>query len=54
MRLNGSIEMIINKFKTKSSWDLVTLSHKEKAWLDLNEQREMVSYIDYAFDLTGV
>jgi putative zinc finger/helix-turn-helix YgiT family protein len=49
-----TIEMIIEKFRAVSSWDLVTLSHKEKAWVDLNEKREIVSYLDYAFDLKGV
>ncbi len=45
------IDRIIEKFKNMSTWELVELSHKEQAWIDLNGSKEIINYQDYAFDL---
>lgn len=47
------IDSIINNFKNTSSWDLVELSHKEKAWIDLYSNKEVIDYQTYAFDIEG-
>jgi uncharacterized phage-associated protein len=49
-----TLDIIIDKFKDFASWDLVDLSHNEKGWLDLNSQKGVISYQEYAFDLKGV
>ena len=48
------LEMIAEKFKDSSSWDLVDLSHTEKGWIDLNAQKEVLNYQKYAFELSGI
>lgn len=48
------IEMIAEKFKDSSSWDLVDLSHTEKGWIDLNTQKQVLNYQKYAFELSGI
>ena len=48
-----TIRKVVALFKNTSSWDLVALSHQEKAWIDLNSSREIVSYQEYAWDLVG-
>lgn len=48
-----TIDIIINKFKNISSWDLVEISHKEKGWLELEAKKGIISYQEYAFDLIG-
>ncbi|MCK9422088.1 MAG: Panacea domain-containing protein [Bacteroidales bacterium] len=49
-----SINIIINNFKEMTSWELVELSHKERAWKELEVSHDIISYQDYAFDLIGV
>lgn len=49
-----AIVLITNQFKDMPSWDLVNLSHNEKAWIELNEQKEIISYQKYGFDLAGI
>lgn len=48
-----TIDTIINKFKNTSSWDLVDISHKEKGWIELQGNKGIISYQEYAFDLVG-
>ena len=45
-----TINKVVRLFKDMPSWDLVDLSHKEKAWIELNSSREIISYPEYAFD----
>jgi transcriptional regulator with XRE-family HTH domain len=47
-----TIRHIIELFKNTPSWDLVELSHTEKACIELNKEREIISYQEYAFDLS--
>jgi len=46
-----SINKVIERFNDTSTWDIVDLSHKEKAWQGLEAGKELISYQDYAFDL---
>lgn len=47
-----TIDKIIALFKDTPSWDLVDLSHKEKAWIELNKSKSIISYQEYAFSLS--
>lgn len=49
-----TIGTIIEKFGDSSSWEMVDLSHKEKAWKTLEGNRELISYQDYAFELKTI
>ena len=49
-----AIWAVIEKFKNIHTWDLVYLSHKEKAWIELEKQRAVIDYQKYAFDLIGL
>ncbi len=51
---NNIVDYVCNKFADSSSWDLVELSHKEKAWKDLLERKELINYQEYAFELRGI
>jgi putative zinc finger/helix-turn-helix YgiT family protein len=42
------------KFAEISSWDIVDLSHEEKAWKELEANKQLISYQQYAFELTSV
>jgi putative zinc finger/helix-turn-helix YgiT family protein len=44
---------ITTKFKDIPSWDMVELSHKERAWKELEPGKQLISYQEYAFDLQG-
>jgi len=50
----NSINEVITHFKDISSWDLVDLSHKEKAWTELKDTYEIIDYQYYAFDTIGI
>ena len=45
---------ITEKFANMSSWDIVELSHSEKAWKELEANKELIGYQDYAFELAAV
>ncbi len=51
---NQVLDIISDTFKNMSSWDLVELSHKEKGWIDLHLERELINYQQYAFSLNGI
>jgi putative zinc finger/helix-turn-helix YgiT family protein len=48
-----TIDSIIHQFKNMSAWDIVELSHRERAWKESEEGRKLISYQEYAFDLIG-
>lgn len=50
----ATIDAVVVRFKDMSSWDIVELSHKERAWKELEAERKLISYQEYAFDLIGV
>jgi hypothetical protein len=37
-----------------STREIVDLSHKEKAWKELEDKKELIGYQDYAFELLAV
>lgn len=49
-----TIDRIIEKFRNTNSWELVELSHKEKAWIELNASSGIISYQQYGFELMGI
>ncbi|HZV69295.1 MAG TPA: type II TA system antitoxin MqsA family protein [Saprospiraceae bacterium] len=48
------VDQLCKQFKDTPSWDLVELSHREKAWIDLHDTKELINYQLYAFQLMGV
>ena len=49
-----TLSTITEKFANISTWDIVELSHKEKAWKELEANRALIGYQDYAFELAAV
>lgn len=49
-----TLSAITEKFANISTWDIVELSHKEKAWKELEANRALIGYQDYAFDLAAL
>jgi putative zinc finger/helix-turn-helix YgiT family protein len=49
----ATIHQIVENFRDTSSWDLVEMSHKERAWIELNGSSGIVSYQEYGFDING-
>ncbi len=47
------LEELARKFENTSTRSIVDLSHREKAWLDNEQARTLISY-DYAFDLMAL
>jgi putative zinc finger/helix-turn-helix YgiT family protein len=43
------VDKLCNQFAETTSWDMVEMSHREDAWQQLNERREIISYQEYAF-----
>lgn len=48
------LEKIAETFKNTSTSDIIDFSHKEKAWIENEKERKIISYKDYAFDLTAI
>ena len=46
------LKLVANQFRTTSTNDIIEVSHKEKGWLENEEDRKLISYKEYAFDLT--
>jgi len=46
-----TMRIVISKFRNLSTWDIKELSHQEKAWTALQNEKSIISYQDYAFDL---
>ena len=46
-----TLETIVQRFADVPTWDIVELSHQEKAWQELEANRELIGYQDYAFEL---
>jgi putative zinc finger/helix-turn-helix YgiT family protein len=49
-----TLSTITEKFANVPTWDIVELSHLEKAWKELEADRELIGYQDYAFELAAV
>lgn len=48
------IDTICDNFGEMKTWDMVDLSHKEKAWIDLQSDKQVIDYQKYAFDLKAI
>ena len=48
----NTLKKVIELFKDTPSWDMVELSYKERAWIELNKTKSIISYQDYAFDIS--
>ncbi|GAA4022469.1 hypothetical protein GCM10022386_01710 [Flavobacterium cheonhonense] len=48
------IDLVIDKFKDTSSWDLVELSHGEQSWKDLITSKDIIDYQKYAYCLEAI
>jgi transcriptional regulator with XRE-family HTH domain/DNA-directed RNA polymerase subunit RPC12/RpoP len=49
-----TLSTITEKFAHTPTWDIVELSHLEKAWKELEADRALIGYQDYAFELAAV
>lgn len=47
------LESVANRFENTSTGDIIEISHKEKGWIENNENRDLISY-NYAFELTQI
>ncbi len=45
------LEDVAEKFKEKNTVEIVKISHLEKAWIENESSRDLISYKKYAFDL---
>ncbi len=45
------LNQIVEHFKTKSTQEVITISHQEPAWKDNNGQKARIDYQKYAFQL---
>ena len=43
---------VVTVFKDTSTSDIIEISHKEKAWIENEKERKIISYKNYAFDLS--
>ncbi len=48
------VAQVCDRFSETPSWELVELSHQEKGWKEQNKDRGLISYQEYAFDLSGL
>lgn len=48
------LNQVIEKFGPLRTSDVVELSHEERAWIENEEKRELISYSKYAFDLKHI
>ena len=53
-REKETIDLVIERFADISTWDIVELSHQEKAWKELEATRGLIGYQDYAFELEAL
>jgi putative zinc finger/helix-turn-helix YgiT family protein len=50
----NSIKDVIEKFATCNTSKIVSISHKEKAWLENEPSHDLISYQKYAFELNAI
>lgn len=49
-----TMQNVLDVFKYKKTNEIVDLSHEEKAWIENEKEKRLISYQDYAFDLNAV
>ncbi len=45
------LNTVAERFKNTSTSEMIEISHKEKAWMENNAEREMIDY-NYSFELS--
>ena len=50
----NTVSIITKKFANTPTWNIVELSHKEKAWKEMVSKPSCISYQQYAFDLQTI
>jgi len=48
------MEQVVQKFRNVTSKNIVEMSHQEKAWLENEKDKQLISYQKYAFDLVNI
>jgi uncharacterized phage-associated protein len=48
------LEKVAAHFRDTSTTDIIAYSHREKAWTENEKDKSMISYKDYAFELSGI
>lgn len=49
-----SLQNVLDVFEYKKTNDIVELSHTERAWIENEKEKRLISYQDYAFDLKAI
>jgi len=49
-----TLNTVISKFALMPTWDMVELSHKEKAWKELEASKQLIGFQEYAFELAAI
>ena len=49
----NTLQIVLKKFGTMGTNEIIELSHKEKGWIDNQERNDLISYL-YGFDLVGI
>lgn len=49
-----SLKSVLDKFIYWKTGDIIKLSHEEKGWIDNIENKSLISYQDYGFELKGI
>ena len=47
------LDKVIERFRNLSSKQIADLSHNEKAWLENNTERKIISYQKYSYELNA-
>ena len=50
----SSLNCVMDKFRFLKTEDIIKISHKEDAWIENVENRDLISYQDYGFKLKGI
>jgi len=45
---------VVQKFRNVTAKNIVEISHQEKAWLENEKEKQLISYQKYAFDLVNI
>lgn len=49
-----TLNTVVSRFAKMPTWDMVELSHKEKAWKELETSKQLIGYQEYAFGLAAI
>jgi transcriptional regulator with XRE-family HTH domain/uncharacterized phage-associated protein len=49
-----SLKSVLEKFQYLKTNEIIDISHKEKAWIENESTKSLISYQDYGFELKGI